>query len=243
MVENDRCARCGRSFRGEWDRCEGPEGTICHICANRAPENPPQPETQEEPPPPPPAEEEDILSPDALIPIESETVSDSHLPGFAQKNPELFKRIILTAGILVIAGAVFAALFSSSETPTPSKETGSTLHVYHHPISTQRNVNSPGETTHPKPSLFWRWLINLLKQGIALYLLLLYRMKMTPRKAPLRLTAIILPAVISAIIALIPWIGILLCVGYIVYWFRLSWQESVIYVAAYCLVSFLIGLF
>lgn len=30
------CDRCGRPFRGDWDRTETTEGTLCHICANLA---------------------------------------------------------------------------------------------------------------------------------------------------------------------------------------------------------------
>lgn len=29
------CVRCGRTFRGAWDRNKTPEGEICHICARR----------------------------------------------------------------------------------------------------------------------------------------------------------------------------------------------------------------
>lgn len=35
-VRRDCCARCGREFRGEWDRHTRDEGIICNICANRA---------------------------------------------------------------------------------------------------------------------------------------------------------------------------------------------------------------
>lgn len=30
------CARCGRVFRGDWDRYRAPEGTVCHICRHQA---------------------------------------------------------------------------------------------------------------------------------------------------------------------------------------------------------------
>ncbi len=31
----DHCARCGRAFRGDWDKHPTAEGAICHICANQ----------------------------------------------------------------------------------------------------------------------------------------------------------------------------------------------------------------
>jgi hypothetical protein len=31
----DHCARCGRAFRGDWDRTTTNDGVICHICANQ----------------------------------------------------------------------------------------------------------------------------------------------------------------------------------------------------------------
>ncbi len=31
----DHCARCGRPFRGDWDKNSSAEGMICHICANQ----------------------------------------------------------------------------------------------------------------------------------------------------------------------------------------------------------------
>ena len=35
-VRRDCCVRCGRDFRGEWDRHEKEDGTVCNICANLA---------------------------------------------------------------------------------------------------------------------------------------------------------------------------------------------------------------
>lgn len=35
-VETDRCARCNRPFRGDWDRNPRPEGAVCHVCAVQA---------------------------------------------------------------------------------------------------------------------------------------------------------------------------------------------------------------
>ncbi len=46
------CARCGRTFRGAWDRNRSAEGEICHICARRLDAAPPVPEPAQTPPPP-----------------------------------------------------------------------------------------------------------------------------------------------------------------------------------------------
>ena len=39
------CARCGRSFRGEWDEIDTDSGVFCHVCANLAFEKPTKKET------------------------------------------------------------------------------------------------------------------------------------------------------------------------------------------------------
>lgn len=46
------CARCGRTFRGAWDRNRSAEGEVCHICAQRLDVAPPVPEPAQAAPPP-----------------------------------------------------------------------------------------------------------------------------------------------------------------------------------------------
>lgn len=36
VSDDQRCAACGRSFRGSWDRYARPGGEVCHICATQA---------------------------------------------------------------------------------------------------------------------------------------------------------------------------------------------------------------
>ena len=36
QVSGNQCARCGRTFRGDWDRYRTSEGIVCHICSNQA---------------------------------------------------------------------------------------------------------------------------------------------------------------------------------------------------------------
>ena len=59
-----RCARCGRAFRGDWDRVETDQGIVCNICANLATadaphrvEQKPVPERDTGPEPPEPEPE------------------------------------------------------------------------------------------------------------------------------------------------------------------------------------------
>ncbi len=46
------CARCGRTFRGAWDRNRSAEGEICHICARRLDTQAPPPQPAQTPPHP-----------------------------------------------------------------------------------------------------------------------------------------------------------------------------------------------
>lgn len=38
----ERCSRCGRELRGEWDRLESASGVLCYICANQGAEGVPE---------------------------------------------------------------------------------------------------------------------------------------------------------------------------------------------------------
>lgn len=39
---DERCSRCGRELRGEWDRLESAPGVLCYICANQAADGVPE---------------------------------------------------------------------------------------------------------------------------------------------------------------------------------------------------------
>ena len=50
VADEARCARCNRSFRGDWDRHPRAEGILCHLCATQADQTykPPSPELRRE---------------------------------------------------------------------------------------------------------------------------------------------------------------------------------------------------
>lgn len=39
---DERCSRCGRELRGEWDRLQAASGVLCYICANQGAEGTPE---------------------------------------------------------------------------------------------------------------------------------------------------------------------------------------------------------
>lgn len=114
------CARCGRAFRGDWDRYRTSEGTICNVCANRIDDKPldtasPSPlptltpaarlrleQLDAEPPPPPPYPTGEPASEEAP---------------FFKEHEESIRRAVLIAGIVVVLLAISVALFDPGTGP------------------------------------------------------------------------------------------------------------------------------
>jgi len=104
------CGRCGKKFRGDWDRLETAEGAICYICSNQGAAGTPErlkPEHVKTVAPvvPPGKEAPDLEPPPAptFLGIDTET-------------PQ-FKRVILIAGLAVMGLTFVLVMFGGLEVP------------------------------------------------------------------------------------------------------------------------------
>ena len=116
------CAFCGRPFRGEWDRHSTPEGIICHICARQSSPSGPayiEAATFQEAP----------RDPTAYFPHEpvGRTVDlDEKVPFFARNHPELFRTIVLFAGLAVVGLGLLMFFLQGADVPRPSPHVAQT---------------------------------------------------------------------------------------------------------------------
>jgi hypothetical protein len=121
----DHCARCGRPFRGDWDKVATPEGVICHICANQSREASTGETAFEAVAPPseptaPDAENLDVIDHDA-----DDIVIDEEAPTLGKRFEDFresrgFRTALWVAAISVIFLAIVATFI---DTPPPPDET------------------------------------------------------------------------------------------------------------------------
>ncbi|HIJ66367.1 MAG TPA: hypothetical protein HPP77_10500 [Candidatus Hydrogenedentes bacterium] len=102
-LHGDRCSRCGKKFRGEWDQYRASSGLVCHVCANLA--GGLAPELDEAAP----------LAPGpSVTPLASLAPPRGPEPErpFVERHERVIKRLVLVAGLAVIAFALFYPLFA-----------------------------------------------------------------------------------------------------------------------------------
>ncbi|MCC6695558.1 MAG: hypothetical protein IT365_08000 [Candidatus Hydrogenedentes bacterium] len=118
------CDRCGRPFRGDWDRHTTAEGMLCHICSNLVrPADPTNPSSGYVPP------IDSIRLDRDLTPAAPETVveEEPEPQSWWEKNmpsDETMQKVALYSGIAVIVLALLVFLFDTSEPPSPHTATG-----------------------------------------------------------------------------------------------------------------------
>jgi len=117
----DHCDRCGRQFRGDWDRHDTVMGELCNICANlvdsKAAETPKQATTAG----PAPSilgdesgVEDELFRPRGRVDGEDGAISSASQPWFMQKYPKESRILLWSLAILMI---VLAIVFSFVEEP------------------------------------------------------------------------------------------------------------------------------
>jgi hypothetical protein len=113
----NHCDRCGRPFRGDWDRYHRAGQVVCHICANQY--QTPQEESPEpaapEPLPPPQSVYKGVLDQPILPDPEAPTARD------VRETDELIRRWVIVAGVtcLVAVGFMLYTGVLDSNAPTP----------------------------------------------------------------------------------------------------------------------------
>jgi len=130
------CARCGRPFRGDWDRYQSAKGLICHVCANLtgAPPGPAPTEAPVEPPPTP-----------LVAPPSYRAILEEHKPEEEEDDKELsfsdrfdafketrqFRVGLYLAAFSVIGIAIYYSVFHDF-TPEPVPESATTGETVEH---------------------------------------------------------------------------------------------------------------
>ena len=198
-----RCARCGREFRGDWDRNEGPEGTICLICKRLVRED--QPVAPEAP--------IGELAPESSLlldqgePATRPKYRKPAVPRFAKDYPQLFRGTVLALGLLVVALAVY---FTFSDTgPLPDRSEGEYL-------TAQARLKESGLAG----AVWWVLLSMTVVFGVAghgtLLAVILYYAGRLPADGFVQNLVLLAPsAVVISILGCMPFVGTFLVIWYL----------------------------
>lgn len=118
----NNCDRCGRAFRGEWDRHETSQGVLCNICVNLVQQvDPTNPSSGYVAPIDTLRLEQNV---DPIPAPTIETGEDDRT--WLEKNwptDEMMHKVALYSGVTVVVIAVLVFLFSGFGAPTPSPGT------------------------------------------------------------------------------------------------------------------------
>lgn len=113
----ERCARCGRPFRGDWDRFRTSIGIICNICRNLVqPADPGNPASGYVA-----AVDTIKLEPEAPPPDQFEIPEDEEHPWYERYRPsdERMRQVALFSGLAIIVITIFLVLTEGFEGPPP----------------------------------------------------------------------------------------------------------------------------
>ncbi|MDX9974049.1 MAG: hypothetical protein RBU21_13780 [FCB group bacterium] len=115
------CARCGRVFRGDWDRYRRAEGTLCHVCANLAtakPEEEPEPEPVTPSPPYGGIEYKGVLDHPVLPREDDDTPAD-----LAARQARIRQWVLVAAVVTLV---LIAIVIATDDTPIPEPDMSQT---------------------------------------------------------------------------------------------------------------------
>ncbi|GEM_PF-3101290 len=224
LPRDSTCARCGKPFRGEWDRNPTPQGTLCHICSRLITEQTVPVvlgKTADEPPP----------SPESYIPLQPMGQSPKNetpeVPSFARKHPELFRGVIWALALLVVVLALYFALKGS----TYDSEQATHLPAETAPVAISKEI----------ALLVWFFLafFMLLGHFLALYLTLQMFEKLPSEHILGNVAALILPTFVAAFFGFIPVVGTLFTVLIFYAWLDFSGKMIVAYFILHLLTTIL----
>lgn len=215
------CVRCGRPFRGDWDKYFSPVGRICHICANLAKDNAAA-EAGAAPPEPVVNAREELAAAAALRPAPP-PLSDPELPFSERYAGEL--RIAASVGAaLVIGAALYYALFDTSPPAGP-------------PPDPDTYAERAENLSKPLPlalAIALGWVFGLAKSAVPLYIVLALANKLPHDHFIPNAVYIGVLGSILGLFGMVP-----MCIGsltemvltvYILWdWFDVDWKDIVIW--------------
>ncbi len=211
-VAGGACARCGKPFRGEWDRYETDIGVICHICSRlSSPEGYTvvQGEVITSQPLPPQAFHH-------LPPLNESEDDSPKIPAFAKGHPELFRAALWTAAILVMLLGVYVALFSEPENMAEYSHGGEMANAPEQDLPASVYIIVLGIC----------FAMRLLPVFLSLYLVL-HMAKMLPSDdMAMNLASVLVSTIIINVLLMIPIFGFLFVLAYL--WMRLDFPFHLI---------------
>jgi hypothetical protein len=202
----DQCVRCGKTFRGHWDRHSTPQGTLCHICHNQvrpagestssgyiAPVESIKIETEEPFIPPPPSTQR----------AEEERGLGRYVP-----SNETMRKVASVGAVIVILLALFMALTSGFEVPETGIETPAVAAEAPAPVS---------------PLVYWlaviiTWGVNYAAAFAGLYLFLAWVNHLPSDRTWANLVVLIPVSILLTLFYLVPfYLGYMLA-GALIFW-------------------------
>lgn len=114
-ADGEVCARCGKVFRGDWDKHATIMGEVCNVCANLAMDGGPETLKLASAAPPAPAYDP-FTDPTKAQPLPAPEESASRKPRWMEEHPTESKAILWGLALLVIVLALWA---TTVEPPAP----------------------------------------------------------------------------------------------------------------------------
>ncbi len=106
----EKCTKCGREIRGDWDRLETDDGVICYICSNQATHGMPQrlqtPKGQRE-----------LTGDDYLIESKEAPPESEPEPWYLDPQSEGFRSTVWSLAVGTLLFGVYIYLFDKSQPP------------------------------------------------------------------------------------------------------------------------------
>lgn len=229
------CKRCGRAFRGDWDRYSSPKGTVCHMCANLW-------EAE--------LRKGGTIRTELEINVRQGLASVAPIepprpkPSFSERHRERLRHFALAAGICVIVFVLAAPWFLPNTEPEPTSTVSS---------GPQPETEQPAFLTGPQPeteqpAFLTAFVIAVaIVAGVAqefmpLYLILMWAQKLPNDTVPRNVLAVGMVAVglyvLGFVLGLLP-IGMLggligIIAHLYVLWgvYELTWFETFVYLIA-----------
>ncbi|GMV99249.1 MAG: hypothetical protein AMXMBFR84_03880 [Candidatus Hydrogenedentota bacterium] len=204
------CDRCGKPFRGDWDKHETENGLLCNICANQ------------------------YREPDPGFSNRIEPIEDNELP-FADCKPsvnpdepppktpfeENMQKVAIVGAIFVVGLGILFFFYDPQPLPSIADEE-----------SAQQAI---ADTAKDVPSLVYfiayafRFGAGIAAQFIALYLILSWTKNLPNDTLWKNIIALAVIAVALSAINMVPCFGTFLAVAFVIYLYRVDWQEAFIF--------------
>jgi len=219
------CARCGKPFRGDWDRNPTHQGTLCHICSRLVTESS-VPKVVGRVAEEPPAHPESYFPAEPLAKPQQEIKKEVF--DFARNHPRLFRGVIIACAAAVVGLAIYFALFGDSAGTTA-------------PITpAQSQTTSPIAISKQTAALIWviRGCFLILGNLLALYLASASFDRLPGDTLLENVRYLFLPSMIVAFFGFLPCVGALFAALILYGWFDFEFRVLAVYFVLHIFAGF-----